>query len=132
MVANSCLSVKLFFRTLYLTIFLSQITQSTNRQCSAKGFNAISLMYYTKDVITDLQINSLFTKQQNFFLEQIEGTSKRQNKHDQKTEIRFGMDRKHGGKEKMLVSSIFSSSHIIFERLFSQGLFENWESVGQR
>ena len=62
-----------------------------------------------------------FTERQNFRLFQIESTCRRHNKRYSK--LRFCNLRVENivGKEKMLVTSIFSFFHYVFTRLQSQG-----------
>ena len=72
-------------------------------QCCTRGTSSIKML-------------SLFTKQQNCGLVEIESICRRQIECDSKTEISFGKGRKHRGeKEKMLVTSIFSFSHNVFQ-----------------
>ena len=58
-----------------------------------------------------------FTKQQNFGSVQIESICRQQNKSNLKIEICFWEEKKTCGREKMLVTSIFSFFRNVYKRL---------------
>ena len=73
--------------------------------------------------------SSLFTKQQNFRLIQIESICRGQNKCDRKIEICFGTGRKHCEKGRKCWSPAFSSFPAMFSRAFYFRVVRNCDCV---